>query len=90
MLKNVYKVPDGKMLKIALEKEGNTIGRIIINGDFFAHPENCIETLEKELVGKELDREKLMNVIRHIVIINNFRIFGFDEKNLCDAIMGCR
>lgn len=90
MLKTIYKVPNGKMLKISLEKEDNKIKKIIINGDFFAHPEDCIERIEKELIGKELDGMKLRAVIRHTIIVNDFKIFGFDETHLAEAILGCK
>lgn len=90
MLKNVYKVPDGKMLKISLEKENNKIKKITINGDFFAHPEDCIEIMEKELQNVEINKEKIENMIRQIIITNDFKIFGFDEKDLATAIEGCK
>lgn len=90
MLKNIYKVPNGKLLKIFLEKEGTEIKRITITGDFFAYPENCIEKLEHELVGSELDEEKLENLIRNVIQANDFEIFGFDETSLTAAIIGCK
>ena len=43
--KSIYKIPNGKLLKIALEynEKSNSIDRIRIMGDFFAYPEEAIE-----------------------------------------------
>lgn len=89
-LKNTYKVPDGKMLKISLEKKDDYIKKITITGDFFAHPEDCIEKIENELAGKEMDETKLKQIIKKTIQSNNFRIFGFDEDSLAKAIIGCK
>ena len=90
MIKNVYKVPNGKLLKVSLEKEGNKIKKITINGDFFAYPEDCIEKIESELVGKEVDKERLESAIKNIITTNELKIVGFDETSLTAAIIGCK
>ena len=89
MLKNIYKVPNGKLLKISLERKNGKIEKISITGDFFAHPENCIEKIEKGLLKKEFEKENLENSIKKIIIKNDYKIFGFDEKSLTEAILGC-
>ena len=59
--KSVYKVPNGKLLKIFLEynEQVNTIDKISITGDFFIYPEEAIEMMENELVNVTLDKEGL-------------------------------
>ncbi len=34
---------------------GDRIEKIVISGDFFLHPEDAIEIIERELTGKSLD-----------------------------------
>lgn len=42
------------MAKVRLIIEDGVIKDVKITGDFFAHPEDGIEIIEKELIGKEL------------------------------------
>ena len=67
--KSVYKVPNGKLLKIFLEfdKKSNSIENINITGDFFAYPEEAIETMENELKNTLLKREILLEKINSII-----------------------
>ncbi|MBN2517956.1 MAG: biotin--protein ligase [Candidatus Altiarchaeota archaeon] len=54
-----YKVPQGKLIRLRAQMEGNRIKEIEITGDFFLHPEERIFELEKALVGLELDERAL-------------------------------
>ncbi len=50
-----------KTLIISCSTEEGVIKRIKISGDFFAFPEDSIDKLEKELIGKEVsDVEKVV------------------------------
>ncbi len=50
--KSVYKVPNGKLLKIFLDydEKSNLINELSITGDFFAYPEEAIELMENKLI----------------------------------------
>ena len=52
-LKSIYKVPNGKLLKVSLDYDevDNSIEQIRITGDFFAYPEESIELIEKKPVS---------------------------------------
>jgi len=50
----VRKFKDGKLVKVRIVIEGGIIKDARITGDFFAHPEEGIEIIEKELIGKDL------------------------------------
>ncbi|MCK5038521.1 MAG: hypothetical protein KAS16_05430 [Thermoplasmata archaeon] len=54
---SVYKVPEGKLIKVWLEVEvpGNILVDIKLTGDFFIHPEEWIASLENELKGMSMD-----------------------------------
>ncbi len=43
------KVLGGKLVSCELETEGDTLVRLAFYGDFFLHPEEMIEMIEKEL-----------------------------------------
>ena len=49
------KIPNGKLLKCRSTIENGRISGIKFFGDFFLHPEESIEEMEKELLGKERD-----------------------------------
>ena len=65
-----YKVQGGKLIRVQLSVQADIITQIKITGDFFMHPEELIEDLEKALVGQTLDMKNLTH-----------RIVAFMEKN---------
>ena len=67
--KSVYKVPNGKLLKISLiyDKKNKSIDKISIMGDFFAYPEETIEVMENKLKHTLVDKDCLLEKIRSIV-----------------------
>ncbi len=83
--KAVYKVPNGKLLKLSLELEENKIKSIRVMGDFFMHPEAGIELIEAALVGQEID-EKLVGLIDNTARENGIEMFGLDSKAVFEAI----
>jgi len=89
--KSVYKIPNGKLLKIFLNynKKTNTIDKIIITGDFFAYPEEAIELMEKELVNIRLNRDDLITKIDLIIKQNNIEFIGLNAQGLTDGILMC-
>ena len=87
--RSILKVPGGKLIKTRLDYDGGKIASVMITGDFFAHPEEGIEMLESELVGAELDREKLLGLIQSCVKSNGVVLFGIDPVSLVSSIMDC-
>ncbi len=89
--KSVYKVPNGKLLKIFLEYDGNSnsITSISITGDFFAYPEEAIEVMEKKLENTLLKRENLHEKISSIIKENNIEFIGINAEGLTDGILIC-
>jgi len=45
------KVKGGKLVKVTVRSEGGRISEVMITGDFFAHPEEGLEQVERELRG---------------------------------------
>ena len=81
----IYKVPDGKLVRVALEIEGDKISSLKITGDFFMHPEDGIEAIEKALIGKKVG-ENLAKAIGVAVKANSIEMFGVDGKAIAEAI----
>jgi hypothetical protein len=89
---SIYKVPQGKLLKISLEydKKKNVITNIRITGDFFAYPEEAIELLEKKLQNTVLDRMVLLDTISSLIAKNHIQFIGVNAEGLTQGIMMCR
>jgi len=89
--KSVYKIPNGKLLKISLtySKKNNTINQIRIMGDFFAYPEEAIEVLEDKLKNTVLAKDKLLERINFVIKENNFEFIGLDAEGLAQGILMC-
>jgi lipoate-protein ligase A len=85
---NIYK--SEKLVRIMLEYDEteNTISRITISGDFFLYPEEALEILEANLVGKKLERETLKQEIDNC--LEDIEVYGFNSTSLAEAIVGCK
>ena len=89
--KSIYKVPNGKLLKIFIDYNEKTknINSISITGDFFAYPEEAIETLEEKLKNTLIKKEILMEKISSVINEKNIEFIGLNAEGLTDGIMLC-
>jgi len=88
---STYKVPKGKLLKIALRynQQEMKIDSVRITGDFFAYPEEAVEKLEHHLHKKDLDENALFDTISAFIDQEHVQFIGIDAKGLTTAIMRC-
>jgi lipoate---protein ligase len=88
---SIYKVPNGKLLKIFLEYTEKTkkIETIKITGDFFAYPEESIEMLETQLKNAKLTHEELLTKIRLFIKEHNIEFIGLNAEELTKGILMC-
>jgi lipoate-protein ligase A len=89
---SVYKVPQGKLLKISVEynKKNDVIKNIWITGDFFAYPEEAIELMETKLRNTVLDEGQLLEKIRSIITTYHIQFIGVDAEGLTKGILMCK
>ena len=90
--KSIYKVPNGKLLKICLDydEKRNSINKINIMGDFFAYPEESIESMENELINTILEKESLIKKINSMIKGNNIEFIGLHAEGLAEGILMCK
>lgn len=90
--KSVYKVPNGKLLKIFLDynEKDNSINEVRITGDFFAYPEEAIEIMEEELKHVTLERKQLLMKIQEIIKKYDIKFIGLNAEGLTDGIVMCK
>ena len=88
MGKAIYKVKGGKMIKIQLALENEKIIRDLrITGDFFLHPEETIEDLEKALRGCSLSKEELVRIIKETLTSKGAVLLGASPEDLARCII---
>lgn len=87
MGKAEYKVKGGKLIRIKLDKEGNKIEGVKITGDFFLHPEEVIEELERSLKGQPLREPDLRISVRSTLENMKATMLGASPEDLVRCIM---
>lgn len=90
MKKAIYKVPNGKLLKIFLEEDAGKIKSVKITGDFFVHPEENIEKLETALAGSPLSTDPLNKAINDFFESNPTALFGIDIDSIVSTILNAK
>lgn len=85
--KSVYKVPNGKLLKVTLDFWGDRINSVRLTGDFFIYPEDAIVKIEEGLAGKEIDKQVLAAEIKNVASRLNAEFFGIDPESIAHAIL---
>ena len=90
--KSIYKVPNGKLLKISLDydEKDNSINEINIMGDFFAYPEESIESMENELKNTIFEKESLIKKINSIIKGYDIEFIGLHAEGLAEGILMCK
>jgi lipoate-protein ligase A len=89
---SIYKVPQGKLLKISLEydEKDNVITDIRITGDFFAYPEEAIELMETKLKNTTIERGQLQKKISSIITMHHMQFIGLNAEGLTQGILMCK
>ena len=79
-----YKVPNGKLLRIDVDINDNTIKYIKIHGDFFIHPEIGIEAIEKTLLGANILDESLLKRLKKET--EEFEMIGVSVEDIISVL----
>lgn len=89
---SIYKVPQGKLLKISVEYDEKEyrIKEIRITGDFFAYPEEALELMETKLQHTVMEQEVLRDKISSIIATYHIEFIGLNAEGLARGIAMCR
>ncbi len=82
-----HKVPGGKLIKIKLDEEDGRIKRVVITGDFFLHPEDCIHSIEKDLLNCRINSIDLLNRIESTMTEMSCQFIGATPNDIVYAIL---
>ena len=75
------KVPGGKLVRVKVNYD-DTIRDIKIHGDFFHHPEDTIDDIEKSLVGikSNADESLITSIISEVVEVKGIQMLGITPE----------
>lgn len=81
------KVPGGKLVGVRL-RYGKTLEKVLITGDFFAHPENAVYKIEAALAGMPVDSslEELAERISGVVRAEGAELIGVTPEAIAGTI----
>jgi lipoate-protein ligase A len=81
------KVREGKLVKVEVEY-GEVIRNLRITGDFFLHPEEILEKIEKSLLGlkKNAGIETFASEIRKIMETHDAQMIGVSPESMAVVI----
>ncbi len=81
------KVKEGKIVKVEVDCE-DVIKKLKITGDFFLHPEDVLDDIEKTMVGlkKDVSFETLFVKINDIVKDNDAMMIGISPESIAEVL----
>jgi len=81
------KVAGGKLVEAEVEASGGRITRVRITGDFFAHPEEVIEEVERRLVGAPVQPSEVLTRIRSTLEEANAVLVGVSAEDVAEVVL---
>ncbi len=84
------KVPGGKLVRIKREKSGPQT-RVEISGDFFIHPEEGLQFIEKTLgmLPDTLPESAVKTAIEVLITFKEFELIGIDPDTIARLFVEC-
>ncbi len=80
-----FKVPGGKMIEAELTLKGDTIETIKLTGDFYFHPEEELEELERRLEGALIFMVR--DIIEQFLKERKIVLVGVDTEAIVKVIL---
>ena len=81
------KVKEGKVVKVEIEYD-EVIKNIRITGDFFLHPEDVLEKIEKCLIGleKTVSVETITSTINRLIEAEDIQMIGIGPVSIAGLV----
>jgi hypothetical protein len=83
------KIPYGKLIRVKFSTRDDMISNIMISGDFFLHPEDGIEELERRLTGAKIDLKALKDIIRNF-FTEEYVLIGAESDDFIRVILSAK
>lgn len=82
------KVPGGKLVRVKIDFEGELLKSVQITGDFFMHPEEGLEILEKSL--QEIRFDEIEKKVDEVLNAHDLMLVGVSAADLSEVINSAR
>jgi lipoate-protein ligase A len=81
------KVKEGKVIKVEVEYD-EVIKNIRITGDFFLHPEDILDKIEKSIIGlnKTVSEEAIVSNINRIIAAEDVQMIGISPESIAGLV----
>ena len=81
------KVKEGKIVKVEVEVD-DVIKKLRITGDFFLHPEEVLDDIEKSMTGlkKDVSFDTIVLKIQNIVKDHNTQMIGISPESIAEVL----
>lgn len=81
------KVKEGKVVKVEVEYN-EVIKNIRITGDFFLHPEDILDEIEKSFIGleKTVSEEAIASNINRIIAAEDIQMIGISPESIARLV----
>lgn len=76
------KIPNGKLVSMEVWAENGRVGKVRISGDFFLHPEEKIDDVERALEGLPLLSDERAVAARITAALDRARLVGASAEDL--------
>jgi lipoate-protein ligase A len=82
------KVKEGKIVKVVVELD-DVIKKLKITGDFFLHPEDVLDDIEKSIVGlkKDVEFDTIVLKIHNIAKARDAQMIGISPESVASVII---
>lgn len=87
MGKAAYKVKGGKMIRVQLMQKDGRIEWLKITGDFFLHPEDLIEEMERMLISSPIEEERISKSIAALIKERKGTLVGVAPIDIARCVM---
>lgn len=78
------KIPGGKLIQIDFKVAYGAIQKIAITGDFFLHPEEVLDEIEKTLIGRQI--ENVADTIDYVLKKNDASFIGVSSQDIQELL----
>jgi lipoate-protein ligase A len=87
MQESSYKIPGGKLVKVKLVISSGKIGKLMILGDFFLHPEETLQRIENSLIGSRADKTSIENTISQVLEESDATLIGATAADIAKTVL---
>lgn len=82
------KVAGGKLLRVKADVDGGAVTRAELTGDFFLHPEDGVDALERVLIGVDVGAavEAIEERLHDAAMRDGLTLVGFEVRDVAQTL----